>query len=106
MPYDIFSEHVDPARDLPRDRQIKLETGNIYHIIQKDPYGFWHIHMDKGPVPEVLSGAYTTYGKAEKAVNKYISDTGKIKAELGMSQPQPLPQPEAKAEAKELKKKN
>lgn len=68
---DIFSDHVDPTRDVPRERTIEFGT-NPFRVRADDPYGFWSIHRDKGQVPERLSGHYTSYEKAAQAVDLYI----------------------------------
>lgn len=70
---DIFSENVDPKRDLPKDRVIPVDNGADFHIKQEDPFGLWYISREKGQIPESLSGAYTSFDKAKKAVDLYIN---------------------------------
>lgn len=86
---------VDPSRDLSRKRELILNNGTKYIVEQPDgdPYGFWYIRMDHGQVPDVLSGAYTSFEKARRAVEEYLNKTSALKRvaevkmqELGMSE--------------------
>lgn len=74
---DIFSDSFDPKRDLPKERVIAVDNGVAFHITQEDPHGFWYVHREKGQIPAKLSGAYTTFQKAQAAVNLYISSLPK-----------------------------
>lgn len=65
---------TDASRDLRKRREIVLSTGNKYIVELRDPYGFWHIHMEKGQTPAELQGAYTTFDKAETAVKLYVEN--------------------------------
>ena len=69
---DIFSEHTDPTRDRPRLRSIEVPNGSPFLLEQFNPNGFWRIRREHGQVPESLQGQYTTYDKAEQAVQSYI----------------------------------
>lgn len=42
-----------------------------------DPYGFVYVSYEKGPVPEELGSAYTSFYEAAKAVESYIARKGK-----------------------------
>ena len=70
---DIFSDHEDPTRDLPKTRKIEVENGADFLIEQRDPYGFWFVRREKGQIPAKLSGAYTTYSFAQQAVERYVN---------------------------------
>lgn len=66
----------DPSRDRPLRKEWDL--GNNKLIAEpKDPHGFWYVHFAKGPVPESLSGAYTTTFQLEKAVAFYLESKGR-----------------------------
>ncbi len=62
-----------------RRRQVELPNGNKYHIECRDPYGFWFIHMDKGQIPDRLSGAYTSADQAVSDINRYLATKPKEK---------------------------
>lgn len=70
---DIFSENVDPTRDLPKKRTVSVEDGTDFHIKQEDPHGFWYIHREKGQIPAKLQGAWTSFAKAKAAIDLYLS---------------------------------
>ena len=53
-----------------RDKTYK---GRIFTLKCSDPYGFWTVHPKDGPVPEMLSGTYTTFWDAERAVEAYMN---------------------------------
>lgn len=71
----------DSPKDLGRHRTLALENGNKVHFKCSDPFGFWTINMDKGKIPESLSGNYTTFDHAEKAMRAYLNSKGKEVAE-------------------------
>lgn len=68
---DIFSDHVDPERDQPRERSIPGPNDNAFKIKCTDPYSFWTVHRERGQVPESLQGMYTSYERAALAVEVY-----------------------------------
>lgn len=49
-----------------------LEGGNKIHAKRLDPYGMIHLNGDRGPLPETLMGAFTSYDEAERAINAYL----------------------------------
>jgi len=59
------------SNDALTDRTFNVGD-NVIHVRRLDPYGFWHCSYERGPVPEVLSGAYTSFDQAEKAVLGYL----------------------------------
>ena len=71
---DIFSEHTDPSRDLPRQRIVEVAGGTPFLLKQYDPHGFWKIHREHGQVPVHLQGEYTTIKMARQAVYAYIAE--------------------------------
>lgn len=59
-------------KDLSKERQLILESGNVITFKCKDPYGFWTVHYDKGGMPKNLQGMYTTFEYAYADVKKYL----------------------------------
>lgn len=53
-------------------RTMTIPNGNKIHFERTDPYGFWYVHHDKGTMPDSMTGAYTTYDQAERAVMAYL----------------------------------
>lgn len=76
-------DHVDPTRDLPKDRQITLKN-NIIHIIKGGPFGFYTIHYDKGQIPESLSGEFIGIDDAKKVVRAYLEKLGRLSEAQGL----------------------
>lgn len=64
----------DPERDIPNLRIVHLENGRKLRLERKDPFGFVHIGWDKGQTPAVISGAYTDFDQARKALENYLSN--------------------------------
>lgn len=54
-------------------RAVTVEDGRKFIIRAKDPYGMWQIQTRRGSVPQMLSGLYTTQGKAEQAIIEYCA---------------------------------
>jgi hypothetical protein len=76
---DIFSEHVDPSRDMPTTRKAGVDTDNDFIFKQEGPYGFWNVSRERGQVPESLSGAYTSIDAAREAVQVYANKLSQAK---------------------------
>ena len=64
LPYDETSEN---------SRVVETNGAKIF-LNRKDPYGFWYVKFERGEVPEVLSGAYTSAELAMSAINKYLEE--------------------------------
>jgi hypothetical protein len=69
---DLYDDHVQ-ENNMGRIRTIKTETC-IITFKRTDPYGFWYISLDKGQLPENLRGAYSTFDKAFKDIDRYIAE--------------------------------
>ena len=55
-----------------RIRTIELENGNILRLEARDPYGFSHLSLEHGQLPEDLKDAmYTSWFEAERAAERY-----------------------------------
>lgn len=63
-------------KDLSSDRKFILDK-NVLHVRRTDPYGFWHCQYEKGAVPEELTGSFTSFDEAKKAVEIYFNRTKK-----------------------------
>jgi hypothetical protein len=64
-----FIEDVEDFEEASRVREVLGWT-----VEQKDPYGFFYfVQKGKKPIPEELSGAYTTVYKVEDAIKHYES---------------------------------
>ena len=69
MNYDVISD-----KDLSKIRTIELDNGNMLIVENKDPYGFWYVHYEKGQLPKRMQGAYTTWEYALAAVKRYLAE--------------------------------
>ncbi len=64
-------DDIDKERDLAKNREVILDDGQKMFIRQDDQYSFWTIHNAKGKVSEDLSGSYTSFNEALRAVRLY-----------------------------------
>ena len=64
----------DPTRDIPNTRFIHLDNGRSFKLERRDPFGFVYVVWDKGPTPAVISGSYTDFAQADRAVRLYIAN--------------------------------
>lgn len=71
-----YTEDFHGENDASLDRTYQIDN-NVLHVKKEDPYGFWFCHYEKGPVPEILSGAYTSFEQADRAVRYYIQEKSK-----------------------------
>jgi len=46
---------------------------NILHAKRQDPYGFWTIHYERGPVPAELQGTFTSFSECWKKIEPFLS---------------------------------
>ena len=46
---------------------------NDFVLTRADPHGHWVIHRDKGTLPEVLKGLYTTREMALTDIKNYLN---------------------------------
>ena len=58
-------------KDLSNDRKFILDK-NVLHVRKDDPYGFWTCAYEKGAVPVELSGQFTSFYEAKRAVETYL----------------------------------
>ena len=68
------AEHTDPTRDIPNVRKFYLDNSRVLELKRKDPYGFVYVVWDNGRTPEELSGAYTSFDAATKALTLWINN--------------------------------
>lgn len=68
-------------KDLSNDRKFVLGK-NVLHVRKQDPYGFWKCSYEKGPVPQDLSGHFTSFDEAKKAIEKYLTSQNKEVKEI------------------------
>lgn len=59
-------------------RTLTLPNGNKVHFERHDPYGLWTMHYDKGPMPDHLTGDYTSFLKARDAFLNYFENNKKL----------------------------
>lgn len=71
-------ENSNSTRDLPSRRETPLKNNTL--VIQKDPlyHGLWRIHFTKGQVPDILSGAYTSFKLAQAAAEHYLAQKKRL----------------------------
>ena len=71
------------GNDQANHRVYELENGNQLHLKRTDPYGFIYLSLNKGPLPEAYQGvAYTDWGQARLAAEKYIRQRQDVVSEL------------------------
>lgn len=65
---------IDPERDIPNKRIVYLGNGRKIKLERRDPFGFVFIAWDAGSPPAELSGSYTDFDQARKALEIYINN--------------------------------
>jgi hypothetical protein len=67
-------ETVTPG--VTRHMVYNLKNGSVIHAKCLDPYGMWQLNYDKGAIPEVLAGMYTSLAEVERAITTWASKKG------------------------------
>lgn len=67
-------DDFEAQRDLSKNREVFLEDGSKMFIRQEEQHGFWHIKNSKGKVAAKLSGTYTTFEQALRALTLYAAN--------------------------------
>lgn len=67
-------QDIEAQRDISKNREVFLEDGSKMFIRQEDQHGFWEIKNSKGRVANKLSGAYTTFEQALRALTLYAAN--------------------------------
>lgn len=70
---DILDDELDKEY-MGKLRKIVMSNGNFVWIECRDPYGFWYISLEKGKLPDKLTGSYTTFDMALRDVNQWLRD--------------------------------
>ncbi len=69
---DVMNDYEPDDEDEMGMRVVEYE-GKTYYLKFRNPYGHCHISVDKGRIPDELSGSYTTQTLAETAIKQYHS---------------------------------
>ena len=69
---DLIPSDEDMPEDQTATRHVEVD-GRKFTINATDPYGLWHIKPDKGRVPAVLEGEFTSPSEAEQAIKAYMA---------------------------------
>ena len=72
--FDSNVGHSDPSRDMPNIREMHFSSGQTIKLERKDPFGFITVVWNKGAPPDALSGTFTTFDYAQKAVELYVNN--------------------------------
>jgi len=64
-------ESVAPG--VTRHLVYTLKNGSVVHAKCLDPYGMWRLNYDKGALPEMLQGDYTSLAEIERAITTWSS---------------------------------
>lgn len=71
------TNHIDPKRDVPNDREIHLNNNSI-KITKVGPFGFYTIHYTHGITPKVLQGTWIGLEDAKQAIKNYLQADGRL----------------------------
>lgn len=73
----MIDNFVEVDKEAARRKVVDL--GNNKIITERtDPFGFWKIHFEKGRMPEMLQGQYTSYEAAQRDIDVYLRDKDKV----------------------------
>lgn len=64
----------DTEKDIPNVRFVHTRYGFSVRLERRDPYGLVYVVWNKGPVPDIISGAYSDFDRAREAVTVYLSN--------------------------------
>lgn len=54
-----------------KTRVFELDNGNKLIATQRDPFGFWDLHLEHGQLPERFQGHYSYFDAVVKDVERY-----------------------------------
>lgn len=60
------------SNDAPNIRKIPYGTNNAICAERRDPYGLWHLSLERGSISKELTGAFTSYEEANKAIKTFL----------------------------------
>lgn len=69
-------EDFDFVKDIPNRREIAIGNNKLI-LERKDPYGFIDVHFERGQIPKILEGSFTSFDEAYLAIKKYFQEKGK-----------------------------
>ena len=75
-------------------------NGQVFKIYCIDPYGFWHIKPTKGETPLKLSGSYTSFNQAERALDGYMNSIKQVEVSVA-TVVVPITEPEKSVDIKD-----
>jgi hypothetical protein len=61
------------TNDATNIRKTPYGTNNAICAERRDPYGLWHLSLERGPISRELTGAFTSYEEAQKAIQAFLS---------------------------------
>ena len=67
-----MQNYVEVDRAANEHRVLDINTYRVNIEKAEGPYGFWQISIDKGRLPEMLRGVYTSPSQAEDAAKNYF----------------------------------
>lgn len=68
----------DPTRDAPSVGTVE-DSGIKVNFTRTDPFGFIHLFLDKGELPDRYKGQYTSADAAETDARIYIEEVKRQK---------------------------
>lgn len=75
----IQAEEAGPF-DTPKEHTFELKGATVI-AQRRDPYGFFHLHQEKGTLPARYTGVYTSVFEVERAMREYQAELN-LKPEL------------------------
>lgn len=63
----------------PEENKRVIEVGkNKLFLKRTDPYGFIYINYERGELPEVLKGAFTSFDEARRKIENYLDSVNRL----------------------------
>ena len=63
-----------PYEETAENQRVIETNGAKIFLNRKDPFGFWYIKFERGEMPDILTGAYTSAELAIADINKYLDN--------------------------------
>lgn len=84
------------------DFEWELPKGNKLSVVRKDPFGLLHFKLERGELPEMLKGSFTSFAAIRTAAGRYMADSAEKNPEVPSQKRKRLEAERAQEEAQSV----